>query len=337
MRIKKKKVEMWKRGRLGEKQLELRRFTRKMYPQKKIEATRHLETERENFPHIMCDLIDMIDIKNNQTMGRPSHYIKDVIKCLLTKTYNNLSYRRSKADIELLYSRRIINSIPSRSVLNRCMMDVELKKILQDLITLSSKLFIDEEDTLLVDSTWLSKKKGLGNYENNKESFNPFEKTRKLHVACLKNSKVIVHAITTNGNANDSPYFEPLLKNVVDNGFNIKSMLADAGYSSHLNYALCDSYHIEEVYIDFKKNATTRNSKGRLWKQKLLMYKNNFDTWHEQYRYRVLIEGVFSSIKRKQINYIRNRKEISQDIELLLKVLCHNICIINKELYGHFE
>ena len=337
MRIKKKKVEMWKRGRLGEKQLELRRFTKKMYPQKKLEVTRHLETERENFPSIMNDLVEMIDINESKTTGRPSLFLKDMIKCLLIKTHNNLSYRRSESDIEMLYRNGLINSMPKRSALNKYMMDNKVKEMLQQLINLSAKFFIDNENTLLIDSTWLSKKMGTRNYEAEKGHINPFEKTRKIHVACLKDSRIIACAICTNGNANDSPYFEHLLKNVMDSGFNIKTVLADAGYSSRLNYALCDACGIEEVYIDFKKNASTKNSKGRLWKQKLMMYKNNFDAWHDQYRYRVLIESVFSSIKRKQINYIRNRKDISQDVELLLKILCHNIGIINRELYGHFE
>lgn len=297
--------------------------------------TRHLEMEINNFPIIMNDLINLLDIKEKNSMGRPSYPLKDIIKCLLIKTLRNLSYRRSESDIEELYKKGIISSIPRRGVLNKYMMDHNLKRLLQKLISLSAEFFIDCEDTLLMDSTWLSKRmyRSSNRVSEGGKSHN-FGKTRKLHVVCLKNSKIIVHAICTKGTSNDSPHFEPLLNKVMDSGFNIKTLLADAGYSSRFNYALCDAYGIEEVYIDFRKNASTRSSKGGLWKQRLMLYKTDLNTWKDQYRFRVLIEGVFSSMKRKQINYIRSRKGISQDIELFLKALCYNICIINKELYG---
>ncbi len=61
-----------------------------------------------------------------------------------------------------------------------------------------------------------------------------------------------------------------------------------------------------------------------------MMYKNNPEKWHENIRYRVIVEGVFSAIKRKNTNYLRGRKENSQDCELLLKCLVYNLTLLRK-------
>ena len=53
-------------------------------------------------------------------------------------------------------------------------------------------------------------------------------------------------------------------------------------------------------------------------------------TWILFCRFRAIIEGIFSSIKRKNINYLRSRNEIAQDNELLFKALVYNLTIIGK-------
>ena len=71
-----------------------------------------------------------------------------------------------------------------------------------------------------------------------------FEQTRKLHISCLKNSKVITYAKTTLGKKHDCPFFEELVKNPIKNGFKIKTILADSGYMSKSNHFLCQELGI---------------------------------------------------------------------------------------------
>ena len=54
-------------------------------------------------------------------------------------------------------------------------------------------------------------------------------------------------------------------------------------------------------------------------------WRNFNDTWETN-----LPEGVFSAIKRKNVNYLRSKREMSQDIELLLKALVYNLTIIGR-------
>ena len=129
---------------------------------------------------------------------------------------------------------------------------------------------------------------------------------------------------------NDSPVFQELVEGTVNNGFRIGTVLADAGYSSKNNYALCKRLGIFEVYIDFKSNARLKLAPDGIWKEKLRLFQENKKQWDEVYRYRQCVEGVMSVIKKKTTNYLRSRKPTSQDVELLLKALVYNLTIIGR-------
>ena len=137
----------------------------------------------------------------------------------------------------------------------------------------------------------------------------PLQKVRKLHIACLKNSKVIAYAKATIGTKHDSPFFEEVINAIVKNGFQIKTLLADARYNSKNNYALCKELGILNVFIDFKKNSVSRRAKSDLWREKLKLYKEQKNIWNQTYRFRVIVEGIFSAIKKKNLNYLRSKKD----------------------------
>jgi len=84
------------------------------------------------------------------------------------------------------------------------------------------------------------------------------------------------------------------------------------------------------TFIDFKSNNQVRRAKSDLWREKLRLYREKKEIWNQTYRFRVVIEVIFSSIKRKNLNYLRSKKETAMDVELLLKALVYNITIIGK-------
>lgn len=297
---------------------------------KPITITNSLENEKQNFLYTMSEIINNYSIENNQIYGRPNSDLKEIIKNMLIMSYNGTSYRRTQSELKLLQSIGIIEKIIPRTTLNDYYNQEEIKNILEKLITLTATLFTEQEDTLILDSTWLGLKMYAGGHIKVYRSHKTpnLEKCRKIHTAILKNSKMIAVAITTIGTANDNPLFKKIILKATKN-FNIKTVLADAGYLSKDNYALCQEQGIQ-AYIDFKKNSVTTRSGSIQWRTRLREYKNNPEKWHEIYRYRPVIEGVFSAIKRKNLNWLRSKKPISQDIELLLKVLVYNLTIIGK-------
>ena len=290
-----------------------------------------LEQEKEKFITNMCDFIEPLNFDQLQIMGRPKANFKDILKSILMMSFNGMSYRRTQSDLRKMYEEGLLTSIPPRSTLNDYVNNENTKNLIERLIQVSALFFNDNEDTAILDSTWFGQRMYTGGFRQVHDKKNaPLQKVRKLHVACLKNSKVIAYAKATKGTKHDSPFFDEVVNAVVRNGFTIKTLLADAGYSSKNNYALCNELGILNVFIDFRKNAVSRRAKSDLWREKLKLYKEQKDIWNQTYRFRVIVEGVFSAIKKKNLNYLRSRKETAMDVEVLLKALVYNLTIIGR-------
>ena len=290
-----------------------------------------LENEKQNFIQNLCDFIEPLNFEQIQLMGRPKSNFKDIIKSICMMSYNGMSYRRTQTDLKWMFEQELISYIPPRSTLNDYSNDENTKFIIERLIQLSALFFNDNEDTLIVDSTWFGERMYSGGYRKVYDKKHaPLEKVRKLHIGCLKNSKIIAYAKATKGTQHDSRIFEDILTGIKSRGFQIKTLIADAGYSGKNNYALCKENGINNVFIDFKSNATLRKAKSDIWREKLKLYKEHKEIWNQTYRFRVIVEGIFSAIKRKNLNYLRSKKEIAMDVEILLKALVYNLTIIGK-------
>lgn len=290
-----------------------------------------LEHEKENFIQNACNFIEPLNFEVLHIMGRPKADFKDIIKSLLIMSYHGMSYSRTQSDLKWMYERELIKSIHPRSTLNDYSNDMNTKRLIEKLISISSLFFVDNEDTIILDSTWFAKRMYGGGYKqvHDKRSA-PLDKVRKLHVACLKNSKIIAYAKASKGTEHDSPFFTEIVKSVSKLGFPLKTLLADSGYLSKDNYALCKELGILNTFIDFKSNITGKHPKSDLWREKFKLYKEKKEIWNQTYRFRVIVEGIFSAIKRKNLNYLRSKKEVAQDVEILLKCLVYNLTIIGK-------
>jgi len=290
-----------------------------------------LEQEKERFINNVCDFVEPLNFEQLQVMGRPKANFKDIIKSMCVMSYNGMSYRRTQSDLKRMYSEGLIQSIPPRSTLNDYANNWDTKSLIEKLIQVSALFFNDNEDTVILDSTWFGQRMYTGGYRkvHDKRSGSLY-KVRKLHIACLKNSKVIAYAKATAGTKHDCPFFEEFVSTVIKNGFKIKTLLADSGYSSKNNYALCRDNGISNVFIDFRSNSNIKRAKSDLWREKLRLYREQKEIWNQTYRFRVIVEGVFSAIKRKNLNYLRSKKEVAQDVETLLKCLVYNLTIIGK-------
>jgi len=288
-----------------------------------------LEHEKERFIQNLCEFIKPLNFEQLQLMGRPKSNFKDIIKSLCIMSYNGMSYRRTQTDLRWMLEQELISYVPPRSTLNDYSNDENTNFIIEKLIQLSALFFNDNEDTLIVDSTWFGERMYSGGYRKVYDKKHaPLEKVRKLHIGCLKNSKIIAYAKATKGTKHDSPIFEDILLGV--KRFQIKTLIADAGYSGKNNYALCKENGIDNVFIDFKSNATLRRAKSDIWREKLKLYKEHKEIWNQTYRFRVIVEGIFSAVKRKNLNYLRSKKEVAMDVEILLKALVYNLTIIGK-------
>lgn len=290
-----------------------------------------LEHEKEKFIQNLCDFIEPLNFEQLPVMGRPKKDFKDIIKALCIMSYNGMSYRRTQSDLRWMHENELIKSIPPRSTLNDYSNKESTKFMIEKLIQVCALFFQENEDTLILDSTWFGQRMYTGGFKKvHDKKHAPLAHVRKMHICCAKNSKIITCAIATSGTKHDSPFFEQLVTTTSNSGFKIKTLLADAGYSSKGSYALCRDLGIFNVFIDFKKNSSLKRAKSDIWREKLRLYKEQKDIWNQTYRFRVLVEGVFSAMKKKNLNYLRSKKEVAMDVEVLLKALVYNLTIIGK-------
>jgi transposase len=59
----------------------------------------------------------------------------------------------------------------------------------------------------------------------------------------------------------------------------------------------------------------------------------NREEFLEHYHNRSNVESTFFMIKSKFTDVVRSKDETAQMNEVLLKVLCHNICVVIQETY----
>ena len=300
---------------------------------KQFDGKRPLEEEKEVFLKTACNFLENIWFSDEQVNGRPKADPREILKHLMVMSYNAMSYRRAISDLKILNDQGFIQKIISRSTLNDYANKDNTITLLERLIQVSSTFFKESEDTLIVDSTWFGERMYSGGHTEVHNSKCGAMNTRKIHVGILKKSKVICFAKATRGVAHDSPIFKEILTRSAEL-FNLKYCLGDKGYCSKESHILCGEKGIT-AFLDFRSNCRSKGGGSGMWKQQIDVWKNKPEVWKESYRYRVVIEGVFSVIKKKHSCYLRSRKQVSRDVEMLLKCLVYNLSIIGKNL-GQF-
>jgi transposase len=83
-------------------------------------------------------------------------------------------------------------------------------------------------------------------------------------------------------------------------------------------------------YIPFRETTTgaSYSHKGELWKRMYHLYKYNSEVFNAHYHKWSNVETTFSMIKARFGERLRSKTERVQINEALIKVLCHNICVV---------
>ncbi len=123
-----------------------------------------LEHEKEKFINNLCDFVESLNFEQLQVMGRPKANFKDILKAFLVMSYNGMSYRRAQSDLKKMYSEGLIQSIPPRSTLNDYANNESTKFLIEKLIQVSALFFAENEDTIILDSTWFGQRMYTGGF-----------------------------------------------------------------------------------------------------------------------------------------------------------------------------
>ena len=128
----------------------------------------------------------------------------------------------------------------------------------------------------------------------------------------------------------DHNYFAPLFNETVKR-FNVKEVSADKAYSSYANMRLVERAG-GVPYIDFK-DGSTGTGKCEIWNRMFHYYNLKRAEFMNHYHKRSNVESTFNMVKAKFGGFIRAKLPSAQANEVLLKILCHNICCLIQSTY----
>ncbi len=265
----------------------------------------------------------------NHARGRPQASIDDILLSLLIHTYSGRSSRRSNGELKLAQELGLIGCAPHFTVLMRYMNQESITNILHELITRTSEPLAHLETDFAADGTgfttnryseWKSYKYG--------RKYGKEKNWIKAHIMVGTKTMTAVSAIITKGTANDCPQL-PLLIDKMSGEFIPKRISADKAYSARYNIDKIRSVGAES-FIPFKSNTSKKSlSKGHFgWRTALKVFNEQPEYFYKHYHKRSLSETAFSMIKRKFQPTIRTKRFKSQVNEVLLKIVCHNICVL---------
>lgn len=281
------------------------------------------------------DSVDYLDIPYEYPgNGRPRVDHSDIIKSLCIKSYHNLSGWRLESELKLAKAMGIINIVHKKSTLNKCMKDKTITKYLHKLYQVIAEPLKDIEIYCAADGSGVSNSYGRSRWMTIRHTKKEEKQRRfysKLHIMIGTKTGIIASARVTDGHANESPLFRPLLDDTAKI-FTIREVSADAGYIGRENVEAVAK--IGAVPYIMPKRGIHVPMKGPMtaWGSMLRLWKHNQMYFAEHYHRRSKVESSFSSSKRKFGDFCRCKMPNTQENEILCRVVCYNAAVLSKAL-----
>ena len=293
--------------------------------------------EGDLFATLLHDLCDTVP-QPPQANGRPRLPLSDMLYGMGLKVYSTLSTRRAMSELRGAVATGRMCREPSFSTPIRYFERPEVTPVLRELIQMSALPLRDLEVDFAQDSSgfastaynrWFDHKWGGSKKE---------AKWVKLHLMCGVQTNIVTVADATASQSADSPYLPDFVRITAEH-FRINEVSADLAYSSRKNlYAIADAGGTP--FIPFKTNAvavrkgTGRKARDPLWEQMYHHFTLRADDFNRHYHKRSNVETVFHMIKAKFGERVRAKTDTAQINEVLMKVLCHNICVLIRAMYA---
>jgi transposase len=290
--------------------------------------------EREYFVDLLRDLCNGIP-QPEQTFGRPRLPLADVVFGLAYKAYTTMSGRRFMTDIREAETKELVSKSASFTSSFRYLENPELTPLLKILIEQSASPLKSVETDFAVDSSGFATTTYDRWFDHKWGKMRSEAKWIKAHLMCGVKTHTVTSVEVTPTETADAPQL-PQLVNKTAMTFNIYEVSADKAYSSRKNLHAVESVK-GNAYIPFKSNTNGMGSKqdgfDGLWNKMWHYYNFNRNAFLEHYHKRSNVETAFSMIKMKFGTSVRAKTPVAQVNEVLLKILCHNICVLITSIY----
>lgn len=286
--------------------------------------------EKAKFMELLYDLCNGIP-EPAHTFGRPRLPLSDMVFSVAFKVYSTISTRRFVSDLQDAYNKGYLSKMPHYNSVINYFETPDLTPIIKDLIEISSLPLKTLETNFAVDASGFSTCRFVkwfnaryGHEQDNHDWI-------KVHLMCGVKTNIVTSVEISGRHAHDAPFFPSLVKTTARN-FKLSEVSADKGYSSRENLKVVDSEG-GMPYIPFKVSNTGEGGGSNLWNKWWHFYNLYREVFLTHYHKRSNIESTFSMIKAKFGDYIRSKTDIAQVNEALLKILCHNICVLIQSIF----
>jgi len=300
------------------------------YPQDWKAYTQAQTNEVELFDKLLSDLVSGVDEPEQIGAGRPRISQKDMLFCSIQKVYSQLSSRRARTLYKNAKERGQIDKAPNYNAVNMFLDDESITPILHKLLTLTAMPLKGIEQDFAIDSSGFRTTR-FTEYARYKYMRGKHDWMKASIMVGVK-TNIIASATVTDGNTADTTQFEPLVMDAYKNGFEMREIVADMGYSSRNNYGVSERFDAK-AYIPFKKSSTGSSRGSMLWWKAFNYFQLHREEFMEHYHKRSNVESTFMMVKQKFGDGLKSKKLTSQKNELLCKLIAHNIVVLIHEMF----
>jgi transposase len=286
--------------------------------------------QKELFMQLLRDVSSTIP-QPEYTFGRPKLPLADMIFASAFKVFSTFSLRRFTTDMQIAKERGLIEKVPHFTSVGNYMENPELTPIIKDLITITSLALASVETDFTIDSSGFGTSRFVKWYNHKYGKEVDTRAWVKAHLVCGVKTNIVTAVELTMTNEHDTKFLPELVMQTAQN-FTVKEVSGDKAYSSRANLELINELGAVP-YIPFKKGTTGRAKNAPTWKKMYHYFEFKNEEFLEHYHKRSNAETTFHMIKSKFGDAVRSKIEVAQVNEVLLKVLCHNICVVIQEMF----
>lgn len=290
--------------------------------------------EAERFVELLSGLCAGIE-QPVQTSGRPQLPLSDIVFALALKTYSTVSGRRATGYIRNAQSQGFIDHTPHYSSAFRRLESDDLTPLLKSLIEESARPLSVVEANFAIDSTGFSTNTYSRWFDHKWGKMRSEQKWIKLHLMTGTTTNIITAVEATATESADAPQLPSLLASTAQS-FAVQELSADKAYSSKRNLRAIEAVGASP-FIPFKAGTkpvpTVKAEQDAVWERLWHFYMFRRDDFLAHYHRRSNVETTMSMIKAKFGSSVRAKTPIAQVNEVLLKCLCHNVCVLISSIY----
>ena len=307
---------------------EIQPSKRKTYPQDWPAYNTAQTSEKETLLVMLADLCANVQ-QPLYGFGRPRFPLADMVYVGALKVYSGFSARRFDSDVRDAHNKGFIDVPPSFNTVNRYIANPDLTPILIDLIERSAAPLNIVESQFAADSSGFSTCRFDRWFDAKWGKEKSQRQWLKAHILTGTQTNIVTAIAITPSNVHDSPVLPQLLDSAAKQ-FKLVEVSADKAYLSDKNLRYIEKLEAYP-YIPFKKNTTGKGS--GMWRRLYAYFMLHEDTWQAHYHKRSNVETTFSMVKGKFGDSLRSKSDTGQVNEILLKFLCHNICVLIQEMH----